>query len=166
MCRFLPVIAAIVLPFFAAAQEPSPAPTVSADDLHTLRQLVEQQSKQIEMLSQQVVHLTQLLESNHPGASASTTPATTQNMPPTQESDTAPAPTPLTKEDMPPAPPGGAQHVVAKGETLISIAKYYKISVAELLKVNKIQDERKLQIGQTLTIPSAKPTDPSKKNNL
>ena len=51
-------------------------------------------------------------------------------------------------------------HVVAKGETLTVIAKRYKVGVADLLKVNKITDERKLQIGQTLTIPTtAKPAE-------
>jgi LysM repeat protein len=44
--------------------------------------------------------------------------------------------------------------VVAKGETLTSIARQYKVSVAELLQANKIVDDRKLQIGQTLVIPS------------
>jgi LysM repeat protein len=48
------------------------------------------------------------------------------------------------------------KHTVAKGETLTSIAKLYNITVSELQKVNKIENDRKLQIGQTLTIPPAK----------
>ena len=50
-------------------------------------------------------------------------------------------------------PPAGKRHVVVKGETLTSIAKQYNIAVADLQKANKGIDERKLQIGQTLTIP-------------
>jgi N-acetylmuramoyl-L-alanine amidase len=50
---------------------------------------------------------------------------------------------------------GGTKHVVAKGETLTSIAKHYNIPLAELQKANKNVNDRKLQIGQTLTIPTA-----------
>ena len=51
-------------------------------------------------------------------------------------------------------------HEVTKGETLTSIAKHYKVTVGELLKVNKITDVRKLQIGQTLALPpDAKPQE-------
>ena len=46
------------------------------------------------------------------------------------------------------------QHVVAKGETLTSIAKMHKVSVEELQKFNHIENDRKLQIGQTIMIPS------------
>ena len=47
----------------------------------------------------------------------------------------------------------GATHVVAKGETLGSIAGRYGVTVAALKTTNQIQDERKLRAGQTLTIP-------------
>jgi peptidoglycan endopeptidase LytE len=46
-------------------------------------------------------------------------------------------------------------HVVASGDTLSSIAAKHRITVAALRKANHIQDERKLPIGQTLTIPAA-----------
>ena len=57
---------------------------------------------------------------------------------------------------------GGAKHVVAKGETLTSIAKHYNIPLAELQKANKNVNDRKLQIGQTLTIPTPPPPPPPK----
>ncbi|MEI6279223.1 MAG: LysM domain-containing protein [Verrucomicrobiae bacterium] len=44
-------------------------------------------------------------------------------------------------------------HTVAKGENPYSIAKKLKVSYSELLKVNKIEDPTKLQIGQKLIIP-------------
>ena len=50
-------------------------------------------------------------------------------------------------------PVGPPRHVVVKGETLTSIAKHYNIPLAELLKANKDVNERKLQIGQTISIP-------------
>ena len=49
-----------------------------------------------------------------------------------------------------------ATHVVAKGETLGSIAGRYGVTVAALKTTNQIQDERKLRAGQTLTIPTAR----------
>jgi N-acetylmuramoyl-L-alanine amidase len=58
---------------------------------------------------------------------------------------------------------GGSKHVVAKGETLTSIAKHYNITIADLKNANKIEDERKLQIGQILSVPTPKPADASDK---
>ena len=60
----------------------------------------------------------------------------------------------------------GLKHVVVKGETLTSIAKHYNIAIAELKNANKIGDERKLQIGQILSVPTPKPSEsPEKKEN-
>jgi LysM repeat protein len=47
----------------------------------------------------------------------------------------------------------GNAHVVARGETLTSIAKQHKVGVEELQKFNHIEDGRKLQAGQTILIP-------------
>ena len=47
-------------------------------------------------------------------------------------------------------------HVVASGETLGGIAAKHRVNVTALKNANHIQDERKLRVGQTLTIPSAK----------
>lgn len=49
-------------------------------------------------------------------------------------------------------------HVVASGETLGGIAAKHRVSVAALKSANHIQDERKLRVGQTLTIPSGRST--------
>jgi N-acetylmuramoyl-L-alanine amidase len=51
----------------------------------------------------------------------------------------------------------GNTHTVARGETLTSIAKLYKVTVDELQKANNIEDGRKLQAGQTITIPTTSP---------
>ena len=48
-------------------------------------------------------------------------------------------------------------HTVARGETLTSIAKTYKVTVDDLQKANHIEDGRKLQAGQTIIIPTASP---------
>ncbi|MBV9464168.1 MAG: LysM peptidoglycan-binding domain-containing protein [Verrucomicrobiae bacterium] len=46
-------------------------------------------------------------------------------------------------------------HVVVKGETASGIAKHYGVKTAELLKVNKIADPKKIAVGMKLKIPSA-----------
>lgn len=61
-----------------------------------------------------------------------------------------PAASPAAKEEKKAA---GGTYTVAKGDNPYSIAKKLKVSYNELLKVNKIEDPTKLQIGQKLTIP-------------
>jgi nucleoid-associated protein YgaU len=48
---------------------------------------------------------------------------------------------------------GGKTYVVQKGDSPAGIAKKFKVSYAELLKTNNIEDPKKLQIGQRLLIP-------------
>jgi nucleoid-associated protein YgaU len=48
---------------------------------------------------------------------------------------------------------GGKSYVVQKGDSPAGIAKKFKVSYADLLKVNNIEDPKKLQIGQKLVIP-------------
>jgi LysM repeat protein len=45
---------------------------------------------------------------------------------------------------------------VQKNDTATSIAKRFNVSVEDLLKLNKVSDPKKLQLGQTLKIPSKK----------
>lgn len=138
------------------------------EELKELRQAVQQQSKQIELLTEQLGRLTRAIEGQK-GTAAASAPATTS----VENPKTAPASLPVPENeplpDVPKAeavPVGAGKHVVAKGETLTSIAKQYNIPIAELKKANKIQDERKLQIGQILTVPTAKASDsPDKKEN-
>jgi murein DD-endopeptidase MepM/ murein hydrolase activator NlpD len=52
-------------------------------------------------------------------------------------------------------------HVVGKGETVYSISRFYRISVDELMKANKITDPSKLQAGSRIVIPSSAFSDVS-----
>lgn len=47
----------------------------------------------------------------------------------------------------------GGTYLVVKGDNPYSIAKKLKVSYNELVKANKIEDPKKLQIGQKLIIP-------------
>ena len=57
-------------------------------------------------------------------------------------------------------------HTVAAGETLGSIAAKHGVSISALTAANQIKDERKLRIGQVLTIPAGKKSAPTKEKGL
>ncbi|MEA3186624.1 MAG: hypothetical protein QOD99_454, partial [Chthoniobacter sp.] len=47
----------------------------------------------------------------------------------------------------------GDFYTVARGDTPLTIAKKFRVSAEELLKLNKIEDPKKIQIGQKLKLP-------------
>ena len=61
-----------------------------------------------------------------------------------------------------PKPESKKSYVVAKGDTPVSIAKKFKITSAQLLAANDIEDEHKLKIGKKLIIPMPKQTKSKK----
>jgi len=148
--RFLALLLCCAPAAFAANSGDAGPP--AGDDLRIMRQMLEQQSRQIDVLAQEIARLNLLLEGKNSNAPA-------------------PAPVPDAAADAPtPEPPvlkaapvdtsapakgtaTGPVHIVTKGETLTVIARHYKVTVGAILKVNKIVDARKLQIGQTLVLP-------------
>lgn len=81
------------------------------------------------------------------------------NLPPTVIAPPAIAPTvriggPVKANAVAPASTSRV-HVVAKGETVFSIAKRHRISEKSLMKINSIADASKLRPGQKLKVPSA-----------
>ena len=70
-----------------------------------------------------------------------------------------PAPNPIAKKPVetaakPTTAPGSYE--VQKGDTATSIAKRFSVTVDDLLKLNKVTDPKKLQLGQSLKIPTKK----------
>jgi LysM repeat protein len=136
-----------------------------------MRQTIEQQSKQIQLLSEQLGKLTKAFEAQKAPESAaaksaeSAGPTTSIESPKPAAEATAEAPKVETtpKAEAVVDASGAIKHTVAKGETLTSIAKHYNIGIADLKNANKIENERKLQIGQILSVPTPKPTDKSDK---
>ena len=108
--------------------------------LEALSKKIDEQNAKIDTLSQQILKLEQQVAKFRPGVMIGETPTP------------APATNAAATEAPKPAPNGNS-HVVAKGETLTSIAKMHKVSVEELQKFNHIENDRKLQIGQTIMIP-------------
>src|SRR5712691_5505138 len=149
MQRFGTSLAALLFCTFLAIKSPaqSPAPTgenSDAADLLSLSKKIDAQNIKIDALSQQILRLQQEIEqpkATPSGGSASSVAGTVSPIP-------APAAT-------------GSTHVVARGETLTSIAKLHKVGIEELQKFNHIENDRKLQIGQTLVIPGAQTAAPS-----
>jgi len=64
-----------------------------------------------------------------------------------------------SSESSPAKPESGKTYVVAKGDNPVAIAKKLKVSYADLIAANHIDDPHKLQVGQKLIIPtkSSKP---------
>jgi LysM repeat protein len=127
----------------------APAQTFAGNDktekmLEALSKKIDEQNTKIDTLSQQILKLEQQMAKSRPGVIIGETPSP------------SPAATSATAEASKPAPTqqsGSNSHVVAKGETLTSIAKMHKVTVEELQKFNHIENDRKLQIGQTIMIP-------------
>jgi LysM repeat protein len=145
------VIGLSMLLFAAVGSRQAVAQTFATNDkasaqLETLTKKIDEQNMKIDALSQQLLKLEQQIASRPPGVMiGESTPA-----------PAAPAAAPATSSATAassPAAAGGNAHVVAKGETLISIAKTHKVGVDELQKFNHIEDARKLQAGQTIMIP-------------
>jgi LysM repeat protein len=142
---------------FAQAVARSPAPSNSnAAQIETLTKKIDEQNAKIDMLSQQILKLEQQLSGSHSGVVASeNTPAPSTSLAPT--STTTPAP---EISAHPGSSVNGSSHVVARGETLTSIAKMHNVSVSELQKFNHIENDRKLQIGQTIMLPTSASSAP------
>jgi LysM repeat protein len=124
--------------------------------LEALSKKIDDQNAKIDTLSQQILKLEQQIAKMRPGVMIGETPSPSPAAPVTATTTEAPKPTQQS----------GNSHVVAKGETLTSIAKMHKVTVEELQKFNHIENDRKLQIGQTIMIPSpSSPSSPSPSPN-
>src|SRR5213080_1931635 len=145
------------------AQTIAPTPHASATQaaanqtaqLQELTKKIDEQNAKIDMLSQQILKLQLQLSNQRPGVMIG------EGAPSTSTStSTTPTSTPVPAE--PSAKAGdGNSHVVARGETLTSIAKIHNVSVSDLQKFNHIDNPLKLQAGQTLLIPPSPIPSPS-----
>ena len=141
-----PAIAFVTLLFVVGSLTAQPPPSDKSEQmLDALSKKIDEQNAKIDTLSQQILKLEQQISKNtRPGVMIGETPS------PSPATNSAPA-AEVTK----PVQQSGNNHVVAKGETLTSIAKMHKVTVEELQKFNHIENDRKLQIGQTIMIPPA-----------
>jgi LysM repeat protein len=144
---------------FAQTSAPTPKTTVTQPappqtaQLQELTKKIDEQNAKIDMLSQQILKLQTQLSNQRPGViigegapSTSTSAASTSTPAPAEASAKA---------------GDGNSHIVARGETLTSIARMHNISVSELQKFNHIDNPLRLQAGQTLLIPPSPIPSPS-----
>ena len=119
--------AALVLPFCtASAQTAAPEPAKSADtaQLEALTKKIDEQNAKIDALSQEILKLEQHISQIRPGVMIG---------------ESTPSPAIAAAPGAPPSHPvGGNTHTVARGETLTSIAKMYKVTIDELSRIRGI----------------------------
>ena len=151
MRPLLLLIVAALFPTLVLAQERNTGTPATVGDITLIRQILEQQSKQIETLTEQVAILTQMLRERQGMAEGSIPDPASVEMPP--ESSGPGSTIAQRRISVRTATAARQTHTVIKGESFSSIAEKYGISVNELLKLNPMSDPRKLQIGQTLRLP-------------
>ena len=133
-------LGAVPVKIFAAESDKAEA------QLEVLTKKIDEQNTKIDALSQQLLKMERQLANIRPGVMIG---------------ETFPAPATSTSTTPAAAPASGNAHVVTKGETLTSIAKANKVNVQELQKFNHIENDRALQIGQTIMIPTASSPSPT-----
>src|SRR5437899_13010832 len=116
-----------------------------ATQLEALVKKMDEQNAKIDALSQEILKLEQQIAHIRPGVMIG------------ESTPSAASPAAAVAAGSSALPAGANTHIVARGETLTSIAKMYKVTVDELQNANHIEDGRKLQAGQTIIIPTASP---------
>ena len=167
MSRITAVLAGAL--FFSPLAAPA-EDAQTLQEIRELKQLIEQQMKRIDELTVEVGRLHQAVEAHKAALAPGPEPKREVGTPPPFSGFTKLDPAPV-KGAVPKAerakpepaaaepkidPSAGVKHLVEKGETLTGIAKRYNVALPDLQKANKGINDRKLQIGQTLTIPTAK----------
>ncbi len=150
-----PIVLLCLLTFAAALGSAISAQTLASgaadksdSQLETLIKKIDEQNTKIDALSQQILKLEQQVSTIRPGVMIG------EATPPPSAPATASAAATAAAD-------AGNAHVVAKGETLTSIAKAHKVGVGDLQKFNHIENDRALQIGQTIMIPTPGTASPA-----
>jgi LysM repeat protein len=142
----------LLSPISAQTPPPEPPKSLDAAQLEALAKKLDEQNAKIDTLSQEILKLEQQLSHIRPGIMVG------ENTPGENISS---SPIPAGSTESASHATGGNTHTVARGETLTSIAKMYRVGVDELQKANHIEDGRKLQAGQTIVIPTSPSPAPS-----
>src|ERR1700736_6237121 len=150
------VIAFATSDSFGQTMAPTPNQAVSQSaQLQELTKKIDEQNAKIDMLSQQILKLQLEITNHRPGVMIGEGTATTSTSTARTTSTSTATPEALAKDG------NGNSHIVARGETLTSIAKMHGVSVSELQKYNHIDNPLKLQAGQTLLISPSPVPSPS-----
>ena len=126
---------ALIGPFHISAT----AQDAVQSELAQLRKLIDQQNTKLDTLSAQIARLSAQLDGKSSAAAPQPQQAAEEVAPPPRVISAAPK-----------------VHIVVKGESLDKIAKQHGITIAEIQKLNKILDPKKILVGQQLTLPPEK----------
>jgi LysM repeat protein len=152
------------LSFLVAQDKNAKGGAAIQSELEAIKTELKAQQDKIEQLSQEIARLSDAIKESEANREKAANEKSAGSPPPKAVA-VSPTPTPPATagvENASPAEPGGTRsHVVAKGETLTQIAKQYGVTVEEIQQANKIQDAKKLQIGQTIKIPGSASPSPS-----
>jgi LysM repeat protein len=168
--RIFRVILATVVPFSsvlaqgAAESAKTEASALKAQtvELESLKAEIKAQGEKIDRLVQEMATLSEMLRQKSAPAVTKSEPAPAATATAANPVAANPAATTTGVEN--PSPVDNANtktHIVAKGETLTQIAKQYGVTVEEIEQLNKIEDAKKLQAGQTIKIPVSQAATPS-----
>ncbi|MBV9489256.1 MAG: LysM peptidoglycan-binding domain-containing protein [Verrucomicrobia bacterium] len=117
----------------------------AAKDLEAIKAQLKAQEERIDKLSQEITRLNETLKQKGIAVPGPAAPA---------PASTAATPASVGVENPTPAEAANTRtHTVARGETLTQIAKQFGVTVEEIKQLNKIEDAKKLQAGQTIKIP-------------
>ncbi|MBV9106044.1 MAG: LysM peptidoglycan-binding domain-containing protein [Verrucomicrobia bacterium] len=168
--RIFRTILAMVVPFSSvlaqgaseSAKTEALALKAQTVELESLKAEIKAQGEKIDHLVQQMATLSEILKQKSAPAVTKSEPAPAATA--TAANPAAASPTAITAGMENPSPadnPNTKTHIVAKGETLTQIAKQYGVTVEEIEQLNKIEDAKKLQAGQTIKIPVSPTATPS-----
>jgi 2',3'-cyclic-nucleotide 2'-phosphodiesterase/3'-nucleotidase len=130
-----------------AAKDPAPAPSASAA-ARTIASTVKPSAAPHAIVEEQP----RVIPKNTPRPSQETVRATPA--PVAKVAAETPAVKPSVAKSVDGVKDSGALYTVAKGDNPVAIAKKLHVSYDALLKLNKISDPKKLQIGQKLHVPA------------
>ena len=155
---FSALVLMAIASFSSLAQTMAPTPNQNVSQAAQLQELtkkIDEQNAKIDMLSQEILKLQLEITGHRPGVIIG------EGAPASSASTSAATTTASATPDASAKAGNGASHIVARGETLTSIAKMYNVSVSELQKYNHIDNPLKLLAGQTLLIPPSPIPSPS-----
>jgi LysM repeat protein len=113
--------------------------------LEAIKTQLKAQEQRIDKLTQEVARLNEAIKPKGVAPAGSAAPAPVAG--------TAASATVGVENPTPAEPASTRTHTVTRGETLTQIAKQFGVTVEEIQQLNKIEDAKKLQAGQTIKIP-------------
>jgi LysM repeat protein len=150
------------LSFLVAQEKNTKGASSVQSELEAIKTELKAQQDKIDQLTQEIAKLSEAIKESEANKEKATSEKSPSATPPKAAAVSPTPPATVGVENPSPSEPSGARsHVVAKGETLTQIAKQYGVTVEEIEQANKIQDAKKLQIGQTLKIPGSASPSPS-----